>query len=124
MSSKNRRKGHNLERKWKNIFKDILGFKFCKTSRQASRLLDDSKVDLAFIPFNVQCKKGYTRGINYTQVFEEMEQKLKENFPPESVEIANPPIIVHDKGRKKYEKLVVIQEDDFIKLLKKIYNET
>ena len=52
---KNRRKGHNAERRRAQMFRE-LGFDKCKTSREASRLLDNCKVDLAFVPYNVQMK--------------------------------------------------------------------
>ena len=117
--SRNRNSGHNLERRLANKFKE-LGYTFCKTSRQASRLLDDSKVDLAFIPYNVQAKKGYLKGLNYTAIFDQVNIALKENFPPDDAVHNNPTVIIHDKGRKKQDKLVVIQEDDFFEMVRKI----
>lgn len=121
MSNKNRTKGHNFERYLAKIFRD-LGFPFCKTSRQASRLLDDSKVDLAFIPFNVQAK-AVERNINYQDIFAEMEEALIKNFPPTDAQINHPKIIFHKKGSKKYESVVVMEEKEFIKLLKQIYTK-
>ena len=117
--STNRRKGHNLERRLVNAFKK-LGYNFCKTSRAASRLLDDSKVDLWGIPYNVQAKKGYLKGLNYTAIFDQMNIALGENFPPEDKQLTYPSVIIHDKGRKKQDKLVIIQEEDFFNLVKKI----
>jgi len=116
--STNRTKGHNLERRIAKIFRD-LGYPFAKTSRQASRLLDDSKVDIAFVPFLIQCKKGYLKGLNYTSIFLEMKEALKINFPPDDQIHNLPPIIIHDKGRKSEEKLVVMEEDTFWDLIKK-----
>ena len=53
----NRRKGHNAERYYANFFKD-LGYTFCKTARQASRLHDDCGIDLIFAPVSfIDC--GY-----------------------------------------------------------------
>lgn len=114
---RNRVAGHNLERRIAKKFKH-LGYKYAKTSRQASRLLDDSKVDIAFVPFNVQCKKGYKKGLNYTNIFLEMKECLKNNFPPEDVVHTYPCVIIHDKDRKKEDKLVVIEEDTFWDLIK------
>tara|TARA_R110000850_G_scaffold34024_1_gene92241 strand:- start:43000 stop:43371 length:372 start_codon:yes stop_codon:yes gene_type:complete len=114
----NRAKGHNLERRIAKIFRD-LGYPFAKTSRQASRLLDDSKVDIAFVPFLIQCKKGYLKGLNYTSIFLEMKQALGINFPPDDQIHKHPPIIIHDKGRKSEEKLVVMEETTFWDLIKK-----
>jgi len=113
----NRAKGHSLERRIRLKFIE-LGFDKCRTSRQASRLLDDSKVDLAQIPYNVQCKKGYPKGINYTKLFQDMNESLKEHFMEGDPIIDYPKIIIHDKDRKKSEKLVIMQEEDFWKIFK------
>lgn len=121
MSNPNRAKGHRLELKWVNIFKEW--FPKARSSRQASRLLDDCQVDLAFIPYNVQCKKGYPKGINYSKIFADMKQLLADNFPDFDSQLEHPKIIIHDKGRKAEEKLVIMQEHDFLELLKQIHND-
>ena len=119
MAKTNRTKGHNLERRIRNIFVD-LGFDKCRTSRQASRLLDDSKVDLAQIPYNVQCKKGYPKGINYSKLFQDMKEGLEEHFMKGDPVIEYPKIIVHDKDRGKSNKLVIMQEEDFWEMFKSL----
>lgn len=119
MAKTNRTKGHNLERRIRLKFIE-LGFDKCRTSRQASRLLDDSKVDLAQIPYNVQCKKGYPKGINYTTIFNEMEEALKEHFMEGDPVIDYPKMIVHDKDRGKSNKVVVMQEEDFWEMFKSL----
>jgi hypothetical protein len=125
MSNTNRTKGHNFERYLAKIFREKLGFTFCKTSRQASRLLDASKVDLAFIPFNVQAK-AVKANINYQDVFRTMDEALNLNFPPTDPQIKYPKIIFHKKGtvtkKDKYQSVVVMEENEFIELLNKIYN--
>ena len=120
MANKNRTKGHNFERYLVNVFKD-LGFTYCKTSRFASRVLDNSKVDLAFIPYNVQAK-AVIANINYHDLLLSMENSLNENFPPTDPQRNYPKIIFHKKGRKKYEKLVIMQQDEFISILKELEN--
>lgn len=115
--SKNRRAGHGLERRVASKFRE-LGYTFAKTSRQASRLLDDSKVDIAFVPFNVQCKKGYVKGLNYTNIFLETKEALKKNFPPTDTVHNHPCVVLHDKGRKNEEKLVVMEEESFWQIIK------
>lgn len=111
----NRRKGHEYERKWAKIFRD-LGYNYCKTSRQASRLLDDSKVDLAFIPFNVQCK-NVQAGINYIEEIKLVKESLAKNFPPTDSQHQYPVIIAHKKGCKPEDELVVMRADEFVSLL-------
>lgn len=114
----NRRKGTDLERRVAKKFRDI-GYEFAKTSRQASRLLDDSKVDIAFVPYLVQCKKGYTKGLNYTNIITETKELIKKNFPPDEKVHNYPCIIIHDKGAKSEDKLVVMEEITFWDLVNK-----
>ena len=118
MANKNRTKGHNYERYLMKIFKEM-GFTFCKTSRNASKLLDDSKVDLAFIPYNVQAK-SVVASINYTNLFNEMESSLTGNFPPNDPQRYYPKIIFHKRGKNKYDKLVIMQQEEFINILKEL----
>jgi len=117
LGSSNRRKGHSKEREVAKKFRDS-GFEFAKTSRQASRLLDDSKVDIAFVPFLPQCKKGYPRGLNYTEIIKEMKELVQKNFPPNNEVHEHPAIIFHDKGKKSEEKLVIMEESTFWTLIK------
>lgn len=116
----NRIKGHTYERKWAKFFRDI-GFTYCKTSRQASRLLDDSKVDLAFIPFNIQCK-SVKSSINYIEEIKMIEESLKKNFPPDDKQHSYPTIIAHKRGSKPEEELIIMKANDFIKLMENTFN--
>jgi len=116
-----RTKGHDFERYLAKIFR-ALGHSYCKTSRQASKLLDDSKVDLAFIPFNVQAK-SVVANINYQTIFNDMETALIANYPPTDPQRNHPKMIFHKKGRKKYDSVVVMEEGEFIELLKQVKNE-
>lgn len=118
LGRKNRNSGHVLERRVAKQFREI-GYEFAKTSRQASRLLDDSKVDIAFVPYLVQCKKGYPRGINYTDTLVEIKTAIKKNFPPDDKVHEYPCVIIHDKGKTAEEKLVVMEETTFWGLLTK-----
>ena len=73
----NRRKGHNAERYYANFFKD-LGYTFCKTARQASRLHDDCGIDLMYLPFLVQIKAGKQRGLKRADTLQYIEDRVKE----------------------------------------------
>lgn len=117
MANKNRDKGHRFERWWAKVFRDDLGFKFCKTSRQASRLLDDCGVDLDGIPFNMQLKNGYAKGINYTKLFETIDMKLAENYMKQDPRHIYPTVIAHKRGRKQSEHHVIMKGEDWIKLV-------
>jgi hypothetical protein len=116
MSGKtNRTKGYNLEREIARMFKDELGYKFAKTSRLSSRLLDNCKVDIAGIPFLIQTKAGYAKARPKADViFQEMEDELTKNFPEDDPVHKYPKILIHKiSGRQKYHNLVTMPYNDF-----------
>ena len=116
VKNRNRTKGHNYEREWARTYRE-LGFSKAKTSRQASRLLDDCLVDLAFVPFNHQCKAGYRKGLAYSNIFRDMRTKLADNFPEDDPIQKRPLLISHKKGRKPEEHLIVLEYNGFMNML-------
>ena len=120
----NRAKGHNAERLYAERFRE-LGYKFCKTSRQASRLHDDAGIDLMFIPYNVQIKAGKQRGLNPIAELKSMEEKITTLFPEDSVEHKQPNIVILEKAvgrgkrRNKYDSVVILSFEDFKQFIKK-----
>lgn len=110
-----RQKGHAYERKWANYFKSI-GYAKCVTSRLGSRIMDNSKVDLIFIPYLVQLKHDKSK-LNYRDIFLSMEEELKKNLPKNSPELILPKIIIHRFARSKYSEFAIIPIDDFKKML-------
>ena len=117
-------KGHNAERQFAEEFRKM-GYTFCKTSRQASRLLDDSKIDLAFIPYNIQIKAGKQRGLNVINELKLMDEKINENFPPDDNVHKNPNLVLLKKEvgpgnrRSKYDTTVTMSWQDFKHIIKK-----
>ena len=118
---RNREVGHRYERKWAKIFRQ-LGHEHCKTTRHASRLLDDCGVDLAFIPYLFQCKH-VASGINYPKLIHEIETRISTMLPPNSPESEYPVIIAHRKGKKEEEELIVMKAKDFVELLQNAKNK-
>lgn len=121
--SRNKRKGSNAERLYAKKFRE-LGFTHCKTSRMGSKLHDDAGIDLIFVPFNVQIKAGYDKGLNPSRELEYIETKMKELFPTSSVEHNLPKILIHRKNKAKgkrnrtpYEDIVSMTYEDFEKIL-------
>ena len=120
----NRQKGHNAERYFAGKFRD-LGFDLCQTSRYGSRQLDDCKIDLINLPYNVQVKAGFQRGLNPSIVFKEMDKLISENLPKERPEHNYPKILIHRKQvgqgntRTKYDDIVSMTFDDFVKIISK-----
>lgn len=100
------------------IFREI-GYDKAKTTRQASRLLDNCKVDIAFTPYNIQCK-SVIANINYTNIFKDIKSLLKENFPEDDDVVNKPIVIAHKRGRLKEQHHIILEFDTFINLVKKI----
>ena len=122
----NKRKGSNAEREYMKIFRDDLGHKFCKTSRFGSKLHDDAGIDLIFIPYNVQIKAGYAKGLNASKELQYLEDRMKELFPESAIEHTLPKILIHRKdlpkgqrSRTEYEDIVSMTFKDFRKIISK-----
>lgn len=121
-SSRNRSKGHDAERHFAKLFREM-GWENCQTSRYASRMHDDNKVDLVNIPFNVQIKAGAQRGMNPSKVLSDMKECIESNLPQES---HKPNILVHRKDvgkgckRDEFHDLVIMTWDEFTRLINKL----
>ena len=113
--TKNRNAGHTFERDWAKTFRDK-GYLFCKTTRQASRLLDSCKIDLAFIPYNFQCKR-VKASINYKELILSIKKALHDNIPPEDLIHQYPIVIAHKRGRKPEDHLVIMEATSFIEMM-------
>lgn len=122
--STNKTKGSNAERYYAKVFREDLGFTFCKTSRQSNRMLDDAGVDLDFLPFNVQIKAGYAKGLNEFKTLKIIEGRIPELFPPFHPIHKQVNVLIHKqdtgRGRKKKEtdELVFIREEELCELFK------
>lgn len=121
----NKRKGSAAERTYAQEFRDI-GYKHCKTSRLGSKMLDACGIDLIFIPFNVQVKAGYAKGLNYGKELLYLTDRMNEILPETSLEHTYPRILIHRKdvgaGNKRTaeSELVVMTFEDFKKLITKV----
>jgi hypothetical protein len=109
MSNAARRKGHDFERLVAKKLRDF--FPSAATSRYKSRSLDDAGVDIADVPFYIQCKSGYEKHRpKYDLILSRMDEKLKDypNFPK---------WIFHKlSGRSKI--LAVTTIDEFFNMIK------
>ena len=121
----NRKKGHDLERQVANDLKFV--FPYIKTSRAASRLLDDCKIDLTFSPILVQCKAGYKRDRpKYEEEFANMKSQIALHFPQDNPIHGAPFVMVHKldcedcRGRKRKEEFtqVTMPYDFFLWLVR------
>lgn len=109
-------KGKRFERSIVKDFKSI-GFKRAATTRATSKLLDNCKVDINGIPYYIQCKNGYLKGLNYSTIFKQMKELITENYD----KVEYPLIILHKKGGKYEDTLAVLPYKDLLEMINKIY---
>lgn len=92
----NKRMGSNAERYYAKGFRE-LGFTFCQTSRLASKLHDNAKIDLINIPFNLQIKAGKQKGLNAGKELFSMFSCMNSMFPQDHEVFKKPLLLVHYK---------------------------
>lgn len=107
-----RRIGHNYERKISKEHKD-LGFYRAATTRATSRIMDDAKIDINGVTFNIQCKSVKT-GLNVFTVLDEMEKTIPKLVPEREIYIN---LVFHKKER---EEVVVLRKEDWYLVVKKL----
>lgn len=122
LGKRNKNLGNTAERYYADKFREM-GFKFCKTSRQASRLHDDAGIDLFGVPgFNVQIKAGHQKGMNGSKVLSIIRERIVELFSPDNSVHENINILIHKKAvgagnkRNEFDELVTMSFKDFNKL--------
>jgi hypothetical protein len=95
----NKRKGSSAERYYAKFFRE-LGFNFCETARFGSKKHDNAKIDLLYIPFNVQIKAGIQKNMNPGKELFMMSTCIAAMFPPEDEVSKRPCILFHYKQGK------------------------
>lgn len=110
----NRRKGANFEREVAKKLRE-LGYTNCRTTREASRLLDSCKVDIFGIKLNLQLKNVQSK-INYLKLIDEINEQIGKIYPKRLV---YPTIVLHKQNRKT---LVTMSLDDFYSLINNPYH--
>jgi hypothetical protein len=117
----NKRKGCDAERDYAKRFRD-LGFQKCITSREGSKLYDNSGIDLLYIPFNIQIKVGVQKGIQYSKELKYVRDQITTNFDNTDGVHRRPILLIHKKPklegkreRGEYDELVVMSYADFEK---------
>lgn len=108
--SRNRTAGHNYERQLAKEFRELFDDKHCQTSRYASRLLDDCKVDLDSSFLNVQAK-NVKDNIKYKELIFDIKALLTENIPHRA---KYPVAVFHKRDRAE---LVILEKKDFYIIL-------
>jgi hypothetical protein len=115
----NRTKGNSFEVSIVNQLKKI-GYNFAKTTRNSSRMLDNCKIDIDFVPYLIQCKVGYDKNRpKGDKIFQEMYDELKKNIPPDNPIHSYPPILIHHiDNRKKTNQLFTTTTEFGMELLR------
>ena len=122
---KSKRKGNTLEQQ---VAKDLREqYPFVKTTRETSKLLDDSKIDLSGLPFLVQCKAGYNKvKPKYEKLYVEMKALITQNYPQNHLIHRVPYVLIHKmngtKGKKEPELFQVTMTYELFLELIKNYN--
>lgn len=123
----NGEKGKRYERDIVKVFKKC-GFKHAKSSRQASRLYDDCKIDIhgLILPtdeyFMVQCKSGYkSNRPKPDRIFLMQKEMIKKHLP----EVKNYiPALFHKlDGYKEENHIVSLRYKDFMVMFKHYLND-
>lgn len=107
---RNRRAGHQYERDLALQFRE-LGYSGCQTSRYASRILDDCKVDLNLPDLNVQAK-NVKSNMKYEDIFDSMHDALEQKMPERIGLIST---VFHKKQKREH---VILQKEDFYRIWK------
>jgi hypothetical protein len=109
-----KQRGNRYERQVIKYVYELFGLK-AKTCRAESKALDDAKIDICNIPYNIQCKYGKQRGIKYNELLADIKRlNPKRNYPT---------IIFHAKDRRKEEnEIVIMTYRDFKQLLTQAAN--
>ena len=116
IGSKNKRKGSTAERLYAKFFRE-LGYNFCETSRFVSKKHDNAKIDLMYIPFNVQIKAGIQKNMNPGKELFMMAISIESMFPKEEDVHTKPCILIHYKQGKPGVKRVAEQEMVYMSML-------
>lgn len=115
----NKRKGSNAERHYAKVFRD-LGYQHCETARFGSKKHDNAKVDLIFIPFNVQVKAGIQQNMNAGKELFSMENCVKTMFPLDHEVQTKPKLLFHYKQGKRGKKRVA--DDELVYMSEQQFN--
>ncbi|SEW21766.1 hypothetical protein SAMN05428988_3247 [Chitinophaga sp. YR573] len=114
-----KQKGNTYERWVAKQLRDLFAFNYCKTSRQASRLLDNSGIDLSGIPFNASLKTGYRKSRpKPEEIFKNIKEQLIKNFPGDDPIHSRMTFLFHKlDGRAPEHHIVSMMFDDWCRLM-------
>lgn len=114
----NKRKGSQMER---DICKKLreLGYLDAVTTRASSRMLDAAKLDINFVPFNIQ-SKNTIKNMTFSDYIKLLDEVITHvaKLPKElAYRIQYPTVVFHKKDR---ETLVTMKSSDFYNIIKQL----
>lgn len=119
-----RRKGHNFERLIAKYLKQHLGHDV-KSTREASKTLDNCGIDLINTDFLIQCKAGYdNRRPRYEEVYGYIKSNLVKHFSSDHRIHEYPILLIHNidvgRGNKRgvEHTTVTMTMEDYVNLRK------
>lgn len=113
--------GYGAERRFAKIFR-VAGWIEALTMRYVSKLRDDRKIDVAFVPVNMQIKAGNQKALAPRKLLEEITEhvaKLPDHFPEKKHHC----VVVHPRTpgagvkRTKFDDIVYMCWDDYFDML-------
>ena len=121
MANTNRTKGHNAERLYARLFKE-LGYSKCVTARYGSRQHDDCGIDIINVPFNIQIKAGIQKAMKPHLELKNIAKNIIEKFPEDSPIHTYPKLVIHrrdckGKRRTEFDDTVTMSFEDFKHLI-------
>lgn len=106
LGKKNKSLGSRIERLYANFFRDLdPKFDKCVTARLGSRLMDNCKIDIINIPFNIQIKAGVHKNLSPGKELINMKTMIEKSFLPDESVHSKPCLLIHHKiaesGKKR-----------------------
>lgn len=96
----NKQKGVDAENYIAQQFRDM-GFRMCTPSRHTRKDYDNAKIDLTFLPFNIQVKAGRQKNLNPGKELFSMFSCIQSMFPQGDEVFKNPYLLFHINDDKE-----------------------
>lgn len=119
--------GYNAERRFAKIFREA-GWSEALTMRYVSKLKDDRKIDIAFVPVNMQIKAGTQNSMNPRKYLAEMKEhvaKLPQHYPEREHHFAvlHPRTTGAGNARTELDDIVYMTWNDYFDLLCRLHDK-
>lgn len=100
----NQKKGSDAEKHYAELFVK-LGYQNCKISSIADKKMDNAKIDLTGLPFNLQIKSGRQKNLSPGKELLIMKGAIQSMFPSTSSTVHLPNILLHTYSPENEDKI-------------------